>query len=140
MAEFEARLDGMVPESLQPRAGRILIESLEVMADIGFHEYERGRPQRLHLTIELWIDGLERAPAEDQPEFAWDYDFVVREVRRMATERRYNLQETLVHAIFQRLGAAQGVRALRVRSLKPDIYPDAAGVGVEIASFAGPLP
>jgi 7,8-dihydroneopterin aldolase/epimerase/oxygenase len=140
MNDEAVRLEGMVPDSLRPRTGRILIESLEVMADIGFHEFERGSPQRLHITIELWVDGLERPPEQDEQAFAWDYDFVVAEVRRMAGERRYNLQETLVHALFDRLAAIGGIKALRVRSLKPDVYPDAAGVGVEIASFVGALP
>ncbi len=134
------KLSGMVPDALRPVSGRILIDSLEVMADIGFHEFERGIPQRLHLTIELWIEGLERAPEADEQAAAWDYDFAVAEVRRLATERRYNLQETLVHAIFERLAAMHRVRALRIRSLKPDVYPDARGVGVEIASFSGMTP
>ena len=33
-----------------------------------------------------------------------------------------------------------GVRALRVTTAKPDIYADAKGVGVEIASFKGSAP
>ena len=53
----------------------------------------------------------------------------------MATARRYNLQETLAHAIFERVAAMRGVRALRVTTAKPDIYAEARGVGVEIASF-----
>ncbi len=133
-------LIGMVPDAVRPASGRILIDSLEVMADIGFHEFERGIPQRLHLTIELWIEGIERAPEADEPAAAWDYDYVVGEVRRLATERRFNLQETLVHAIFERLSAMHRVTALRIRSLKPDVYPDARGVGVEIASFDGIAP
>ena len=56
---------------------------------------------------------------------------------RLAQARRYNLQETLVHAIFERVAATRGVKALRVKSVKPDVYGDAKGVGVEIASFAG---
>ncbi len=65
---------------------------------------------------------------------------VVVEARRIATERHYELQETLVHALYQRLAALHGVRSLRIRSAKPDIYPDAAGVGVEICSFDGMAP
>ena len=130
----------LLPDALRPVTGHIVIESLEVMADIGFHEFERGIPQRLHLTIELWIDGIERAPETDEQADAWDYDHVVGEVRRLATERRFNLQETLVHAIFERLAAMHRVKGLRVRSIKPDVYPDARGVGVEIASFRGIAP
>jgi dihydroneopterin aldolase len=42
--------------------------------------------------------------------------------------------------VFERIAALRGVRALRVRTSKPDIYPDAHGVGVEIASFCGDWP
>jgi dihydroneopterin aldolase len=59
------------------------------------------------------------------------------EVVRIAQERRYNLQETLVHALFQRIAAYRGVKAIRIRSIKPDVYPDAKGVGVEVSSFTG---
>ena len=51
-----------------------------------------------------------------------------------------HLAADLVHAVYRRLAAMRGVRALRVKSAKPDIYSDAEGVGVEIASFAGLAP
>ena len=140
MSDERPRLDGMVPTALEPKRGKIVIESLEVMTSIGFHDFERGARQRLLITIELWIDGLERAPERDDKAFAWDYDVVVVEARRIASERHYELQETLVHALYQRLAALHRVTALRVRSAKPDIYPDAAGVGVEISSFDGAVP
>ena len=133
-------LDAMVPAALSPKSGKIRIESLEVRSSIGFHDFERGEKQRVLLTIELWIDGLERAPERDDRAFAWDYDVVVVEARRIAAAQHYELQETLVHKLYQRLAALHGVRALRVASAKPDIYPDAAGVGVEIASFDGAVP
>jgi len=135
----EIKLDGMTPRAIKVRQQRILIDRLEVMADIGFHEYEIGIAQRLLVSVELWVDE-HQAPVDDDPARAWDYDVVVREVRRLATERRYNLQETLLHAIFERIGGLRGVKALRVSSAKPDIYPDAAGVGVEISSFGGACP
>jgi dihydroneopterin aldolase len=133
------KLQGMVPSSLEVRSSRILLESLELQADIGFHEFEVGKPQRLLVTVEIWLDNVS-APADDDPAEAWDYDLLRSEIIRIAGERRYNLQETLVHTIFQRLAAMRGVAALRVKSAKPDIYPDSEGVGVEIASFAGLAP
>ena len=77
------------------------------------------------------------------PEFSFstgDYDFLRSQVEEIAAERRYNLQETLAHAIFDRVAALRGVKALRVRTSKPDVYPEAQGVGVEIASFADHWP
>lgn len=135
----EPKLDGLVPDNLKVRSARIVLESLQVQVDIGFHDFEVGAPQRLLVSIEIWLDDA-TLPAGDDPERAWDYDFLRKEVEEIAASRRFNLQETLAHAIFQRLAAFRGVGALRVRTSKPDIYPDAHGVGVEIASFRGPWP
>ena len=127
------RLDGMVPAHLKVRQTRILLDSLEVETDIGFHDFEVGVPQRLLISVELWLDD-HLPPEGDDPARAWNYDLLRNEVRALATSGRYNLQETLVHAIFQRIASQRGVAALRVKSVKPDIYGDAKGVGVEISS------
>jgi len=133
------RIEGLVPETMRVRSARIVLESLEVQVDIGFHEFEVGAPQRLLVTVEIWLDDAS-LPADDNPERAWNYDFVRMEVEEIAASRRFNLQETLAHAVFDRLAALRGVKALRVRTSKPDIYPDAHGVGIEIASFSGVWP
>jgi dihydroneopterin aldolase len=133
------KLQGMIPDHLKVRQSRILLDSLEVMTDIGFHEFEIGVPQRLLITVELWLEEL-NPPDDDNVEAAWNYDYLRTEIIRLASGRRYNLQETLVHAIFQRVAAYRGVKGLRVKSLKPDIYEDAKGVGVEISSFVENLP
>ena len=133
------KLDGLVPRQLAVRSSRILLDNLEVQADIGFHDFEVGKPQRLLVTVEIWLDEL-GPPADDRPDAAWDYDLLRREILRIAGERRYNLQETLAHAIYDRLAALRGVKALRVKCAKPDIYEDARTVGVEIASFSGLAP
>ena len=132
-------LDGLIPAALSVKSSKIMLDSLEVQTDIGFHEFEIGTPQRLLVTVELWLEDL-ATPADDSPKAAWDYDFLRNEVIRLAGARRYNLQETLVDAIYQRLAAMRGVKALRVSSAKPDIYSDARKVGVEIASFTGCTP
>jgi dihydroneopterin aldolase len=134
MSPTYSKLSGLVPENLKVRSARIVLEGLEVQADIGFHEFEIGAPQRLLITVEVWLNDLS-PPAEDHPAEAWDYDFLRGEVAELVAARRYNLQETLARAIFDRVAAFHGVRALRVRLSKPDVYPDAEAVGVEVASF-----
>ena len=134
MTSDPPKLDGMVPDHLRVRSSRILLDALEVQADIGFHEFEIGTPQRLLVTVEIWLEDLS-LPADDDPSQAWDYDYLRTEVAALAGARRYNLQETLAHAIYQRFAAMRGVKALRVATTKPDIYEDARGVGVEITSF-----
>jgi dihydroneopterin aldolase len=134
MTAGEPKLDGMVPDHLRVRSSRILLDALEVQADIGFHEFEIGKPQRLLITVEIWLEDV-TPPADDDPAGAWDYDYLRTEVEALAGAQRYNLQETLAHAIYQRFAAMRGVKALRVATAKPDIYRQARGVGVEIASF-----
>jgi dihydroneopterin aldolase len=134
MSPDEPKLDGLVPDHLRVRSSRVLLDSLEVQADIGFHEYEVGRPQRLLVTVEIWLEDV-APPDDDDPSAAWDYDYLRTEVQALASARRYNLQETLAHAIYQRVAAMRGVKAVRVATAKPDIYPEARGVGVEVASF-----
>lgn len=139
MSEAGTKLSGLVPADLKVRSARILLESLEVQADIGFHEFEIGAPQRLVVSVEVWLQD-KAAPADDDPVRAWNYDLMRIEVAEIAASRRWNLQETLAHAIFERVAAFRGIRALRVRLSKPDVYPEAHGVGVEIASFPGLWP
>jgi len=135
----DVKLSGLVPQKLKVRSARILLESLEVQTDIGFHEFEVGSPQRLIVSVEIWLEDVSM-PREDDPARAWNYDFLRADVEELAGSRRYNLQETLAHAIFERISAFRGVKAVRVRTSKPDIYPEAHGVGVEIASFSGLWP
>ena len=135
----EAKLSGLVPDRLKVRSARILLEGLEVQADIGFHDFEVGAPQRLAVSVEVWLVDV-APPPDDDPNKAWNYDFLRSEVEETASEGRYNLQETLAHRVFQRISAFRGVKHVRVRTSKPDVYADAAGVGVEIASFAGVWP
>lgn len=139
MSEFRPNLQGIVPESLRPRSARIFLDSLEVMTDIGFHDFEIGSPQRLLVTVEIWLDHVPSAGCDD-PSLAWDYDFLREQVEELARARRYNLQESLAHAIYDRVAAMRGVQALRVVTAKPDVYPEARGVGVELASFKGGSP
>lgn len=127
-------LDGLVPYRLKPRSAKILLDSLEVRADIGFHEFEIGAPQRLLVTVEIWLDHIPPADSDD-PADAWDYDLLREQIEALAAERRYNLQESLAHRIYDRVASMRGVEALRVALAKPDVYPNARGVGVEITSF-----
>ena len=129
-----AALDGLVPDPLRPKTRKIVLDDFQLDLDIGFHEFEIGNPQRLLVTIEVWVD--ERSfPASDEAGSAWDYDFLRTEIVALVEGRRFNLQETVAREIYELVAARRGVTALRVSTRKPDIYPDCAGVGVELASF-----
>jgi dihydroneopterin aldolase len=128
------KIDGLVPAALAPKTRRIFLEDFDLPVDIGFHEFEVGNPQRLYVTVEVWVDEASFA-SEDTAAAAWNYDFLRTEIKRMAQGRRFNLQETLAREIYALIAARHGVTGLRVCTRKPDIYEDCAGVGVELASF-----
>jgi dihydroneopterin aldolase len=128
------KLDGLVPARLAPRSRKIVLDDFGIAADIGFHDFEVGAPQRLLVTVEVWVDESS-FPADDEPVGAWDYDFLRTEIRALIEGRRFNLQETLAREIYDLVAARRGVTGLRVATRKPDIYPDCTGVGVELTSF-----
>ena len=65
-----ASLEGMIPDSLKVKSSKIMLDSLEVETDIGFHDFEIGKPQKLLVTVELWLSDLD-TPADDDPQGAW---------------------------------------------------------------------
>mgnify|MGYP005837549333 CR=1 FL=1 len=124
---------------LQPRTYRVLLEGFTLDADIGFHPYETGVPQRLVVDLEIWLDPAV-LPAADGQAHAWDYDFLRPAIAALVRDNRHDLQETLARRIFDLVAARPGVSALRVRTAKPDIYPDCRAVAVELASFESVTP
>ena len=70
-----AALDGLVPDRLQPKTRKIVLEEFQLDVDIGFHDFEIGRPQRLLLSVEVWVEeGF--FPSADHPEDAWNAETV----------------------------------------------------------------
>ncbi len=95
---------------------------------LGIHPHEE-EPQRVTLSVWMTVD-YAKPPAADRIEHVLDYDFVRDGIRHLASQG-FALQETLVEAVAELCLADSRVRKVRVRSMKPDVYPDAA-VGCEI--------
>jgi dihydroneopterin aldolase len=111
---------------------RIFLRDYELPVSIGVHAFEQGKAQRLRFNIDLYVPLAASTPREDRLAEVVDYDFV-REVIRERVERGHvQLQETLADDILARLLAHPGVKAARVRTEKPDVYPDCDAVGVEV--------
>ena len=113
MAEFTTRLSG-----------------LAVSMRLGIHPSELAAPQRVVIDVWLHCD-YGTAPVIDAIDAVVDYDFLRREIIALGAQRHFNLQETLCEEIARIALVDPRVRRVRVRSQKPDIYPDAA-VGCEI--------
>jgi len=112
-------------------AGRYvtILDGLDVTMRLGIHPDEVARPQRVRLHVTLFLDYGD-TPLRDDIAAVVDYDFVRAGIHRLASQH-FALQETLCDAIADLCLADRRVRGVRVRSTKPDIYPDAA-IGCEI--------
>ena len=96
---------------------------------LGIHPHEMV-PQRVRLSV--WLTVAYPAPlAGDAIDHVLDYDFIRRGIAALAAGEGFALQETLVEAVAALCLRDSRVRAVRVRSVKPDVYPDAS-VGCEI--------
>ncbi|NYD90901.1 dihydroneopterin aldolase [Sphingomonas melonis] len=106
-----------------------ILDGLEVAMRLGIHPHEAA-PQRVRLSVWMTVD-YPAPPGADAIEAVLDYDFLRDGILAMAAGPGFALQETLVEAVATLCLADPRVRHVRVRSMKPDIYPDAA-VGCEI--------
>ncbi|TCP34704.1 dihydroneopterin aldolase [Sphingomonas sp. BK235] len=100
-----------------------LIEDLAVSMRLGIHPHEAA-PQRVLLSVALLVD-YPAAPAADAIDEVLDYDRVYGGIRALAEGEGFALQETLVERVAALCLEDPRVREVRVRSMKPDVYPDA---------------
>ena len=129
---FAPRLDGILPDTLVVRSIRIQLDRLEVMVDIGFHEFEVGTPQRLLVSVEVWLNPA-ALPLGDCADDAWNYDFLKLELERLAGSRRFNLQERFASEVFDWIAARPRGSGWNWHRLpgRPPADADAGLTGVE---------
>ena len=108
---------------------RILLEGLELVMGLGIHAEERAAPQRV--VVNVAMDCSYPARPEDRIDTVVDYDFLREEIHNLVKTRHFDLQETLCEEIVILALRDPRVTGVKVRSMKPDFYPDAA-VGCEI--------
>ena len=121
------------PEEPQAGAARrcLLIHDLVLPCSIGVHEHERHATQRVRINVRVHVAGDER-PIGDSIANVVSYEAIVDGIRAIAQSGHINLVETLADRIAALCLANQRVRSVWVRVEKLDLYPDAAGVGVEV--------
>lgn len=111
---------------------RLFLRDHEVPVEIGAHDFEKGQAQRVLFNVELFVPYAASTPRADKLAEVVDYDFVRDVVARRVAAGHVELQETLCDDLAATLLAHPGVVAVRLSTCKPDVYPDCAGVGVEV--------
>ena len=116
---------------------RLFLRDYSVFINIGIHDFEKRGEQRVVINVDLFIPLKDNTPAEDKLEEVVDYDFMRQTIANIVSKGHIHLQETLCDEILDRMLAHPLVLAARVSTDKPDVYPDCAGVGVEVFRFRG---
>ena len=117
---------------------RLFLRDYEVWINIGVHEVEKKGEQRVKINVDLYVPLAMSTPTLDQLDEVLDYDFIRRSIAERVAQGHIHLQETLADDVLQRMLAHPKVRAARVATEKPDVYPDCDAVGCEVFGMKEP--
>jgi dihydroneopterin aldolase len=111
---------------------RLFLSNYEIYINIGVHDFEKRGEQRVLINVDLFVPLNESTPTHDQLDEVLDYDFMRRSIVERVSKGHIHLQETLCDDVATIMLAHPHVRAVKVSTAKPDVYPDCDAVGVEI--------
>ncbi|MFZ6649635.1 dihydroneopterin aldolase [Undibacterium sp. TJN25] len=111
---------------------RLFLRNYEVRINIGVHEFEKKGEQRVLINVDLYVPLALSTPTADQLNEVVDYDFMRETIAQRMAQGHVHLQETLCDDVARIMLAHPRVRAVSVSTMKPDVYPDCEGVGVEV--------
>jgi len=112
---------------------RIILRNVQIEARVGLHPWEMHpeRPTRLIVNVEMFVP-LPDGAADETAESIVNYD-AIRDALRAWPQRPHTpLLETLVDELAGLCLAHPRVMACRVSILKPDIFNEAEGAGLEV--------
>ncbi len=111
---------------------RLFLQNYEVNINIGVHEFEKRGEQRVLINVDLFIPLAMSTPQQDKLDEVVDYDFMRSVIAARIARGHIHLQETLCDDVARIMLEHPRVRAVRVSTEKPDVYPDCQSVGVEV--------
>ena len=111
---------------------RLFLSNYEIYINIGVHDFEKRGEQRVLINVDLFVPLIENTPTHDSLEEVVDYDFMRQSIVERVSKGHIHLQETLCDDVAKIMLKHPRVRAVRVSTAKPDVYPDCDAVGVEI--------
>ena len=111
---------------------RLFLRDYEVFINIGVHAFEKTGEQRVLINVDLYIPLALSTPKADELDEVVDYDFMRSSIASRVALGHIHLQETLCDDLLAHMLTHPKVRAARVSTEKPDVYPDCVSVGCEV--------
>lgn len=112
---------------------RVILRDVAVEVRLGLHPWERHpeRPQRILVNVELFAH-LAGPFSGSGVEAVLDYDAIRDALRGWPQRGHTDLIETLVEELIALCFRDARVEACRVSVVKPDIFNEAGGAGIEV--------
>lgn len=110
----------------------VYLKDFELLSSIGIHDFEKEARQRILINVALMV---ETDIVTEDIDSVVDYDFLRLEIQKLVSNSHINLQENLCAEIIDICMAKPQILGVKVRSEKPDVYDDAAGVGCQMIHF-----
>ena len=117
---------------------KIVIKGLKTKCIIGDYEWERKRPQKIILDLELEADLKTLAENDKIEPGMLDYNVLARDLLKMVQKSSFHLIETLAEAVADLCLSKFPVDAVRVTLYKPAAIKAADAAIVEIYRSTSP--
>ncbi len=111
--------------------GSVGFREVKIFCIIGVYPDERLTEREISIDLEVQID-FSSAASSDAVENTVDYEYLGNICKRIATEGKYQLLETLADKILTEILADVKIISARVRIEKPGAFPGALCAFVEL--------
>ncbi len=114
-----------IPRCSQATGGQILtLSGLRFQASLGILDHEKQAPQPIQVDAELSLGEQPLSPQDDDISHVLDYRKVRQIIIDECTAQHVNLLESLIGKLCARLLQLPGVRGVRVKIVKLEIFDD----------------
>ena len=132
-------MNSNITDFLSFNCRKIFIRGLMLDCRIGAYEQEKHQTQKVVFECDVWVPLLDSTSLSDELNDVLNYDQIVSAISEIAHSAHFNLQETLVDAIADKLITLPKVQQLRVSTAKTEAYEHVDTVGIEVWRRRSPL-
>jgi len=110
----------------------IELKGLTLSTNIGTYQEGDVVPDEHVLDLILWIDAGLVLIEEDGMEYVFDYDPLVLEINRLASDCHYETQERLISRIVQACSVYSEITSLEISLRKSPVHNGSGSLGVRL--------
>lgn len=114
------------------REASIELKDLKLRCTIGSYRPGDTVPDEHVLNVNLWIDASLVLIEQDGMDYVFDYDPLVLEIDRLATDCHYETQERLISRIAQACSIYSEITSLEISLRKCPVHNNSGSLGVKL--------